>query len=248
MKKPLIGITVNYDTKDQVGLASCMGIAGQDWNFIYGDYVYAIEKAGGLPVLLPRLKNNKGYDPILEKLDGVLLSGGHDVDPRTYGERMLGVCGSIIPERDQMDLYIARYAVDHKKALLAICRGIQILNVAIGGTLYQDLESQGDYLHHFMSNSPRQYPVHEVQLTEGSTLAQIYGKTEISVNSYHHQAVKEPGKIAKVTALSDDHVIEAIEVKEAHPFTIGVQWHPEMMFDSEEQGKIFKAFVEAAAE
>lgn len=245
MNKPVIGLTCNFDTRDTVGMSSCMGIAGQDWDFVTGDYVYALEKAGAIPVILPRMKDMKTLAPFLDTLDGVLVSGGHDVDPRSYNTRISGKCGRIVPERDEMDLFITHYAYDHKKPLLGICRGIQIMDAAFGGTLYQDLESEGPYMHHFMDNSPRQCPVHKNTLEAGSLLAKIYGKTEIQVNSYHHQAVKTVGPAVTVTAHSEDGVIEGIEVEGGHPFTVGVQWHPEMMYDSEEQAKIFKAFVEA---
>ena len=247
MNKPVIGVTCNYDTSDSFGIANGVGTAGQDWNYVAGDYAYALEKAGAIPVLLPHLKDMAVLVPFLDTLDGLLVTGGHDVDPRNYNTRMSGKCGRVIPERDEMDLFLTRYAYDHKKPLLGICRGIQIMNVAFGGTLYQDLESEGPYQHHFMDNSPRQYPVHKDTLERGSLLAKIYGKTEIQVNSYHHQAVKTPGENVTVTARSEDGVIEGIEVSGGNPFTVGVQWHPEMMYTSEEQAKIFRAFTAACA-
>lgn len=242
---PMIGITCNYDSKDTVGQSSCMGIAGQDWNFVAGDYVYAVEKAGGIPVILPRLKKMEVLEPFLEKLDGILVSGGHDVNPRSYGSRITGKCGRIVPERDEMDLFITRYALDHEKPLLGICRGIQILCAATGGTIYQDLESEGGFMHHFMDNSPREYPVHKIEIEQDSLLGKIFGKTEVEVNSYHHQAVKKVGPGIKITARSEDGVPESIELEDTKAFVLGVQWHPEMMFTSEEQQKIFKAFIEA---
>lgn len=243
--KPVIGITCNYDWKDTVGQSSCMGIAGQDWNFLAGDYIYAIEKFGGIPVILPRMKDTSNLKPFLETLDGILISGGHDVDPRTYGARISGKCGRIVPERDTMDLTIAQTALKLKKPLLGICRGIQILAAVTGGTLYQDLESEGSYQHHFMDSSPRQYPVHQVYIEKNSRLGKIFGKSIIEVNSYHHQAVKSVGKDMKIIARSDDGVIEGIEGQETDTFVLGVQWHPEMMFTSEEQGKIFQNFIAA---
>ena len=243
--RPIIGITVNYDPKETVGMASGMGVAGQDWDFVSGDYIYSIERAGGIPVLLPRLEDMSVLEPLIDKLDGVLVSGGHDVDPHGYGERTQGYCGRLVPERDVMDLAITRYAYEKKKPILAICRGIQILNVALGGNLYQDLEREGGFCHHFMDNTPREYPVHSNTIAEGSILEGIYGKSEIEVNSFHHQAVKDAAPAAVITATSSDGVPEGIEVSGGHPFTIGVQWHPEMMFRSEEQQKLFRAFVKA---
>lgn len=247
MRKPLIGITVNYDPLDTVGMESLMGITGQDWDFVAGDYVYGLEKAGATPVLIPRTADNETLKPLIDALDGVLVSGGHDVDPASYQERILGHCGRIVPERDAMDIFITRYAYEQGKAILGICRGCQIMNVAFGGNMYQDLEkeSDGKFLHHFMGNSPRNRVVHKDTLAPGSIVAQIFGKETLSVNSYHHQAVKEPGENVTFTAWSEDGVPEALEISGKHPFVVGVQWHPEMMFDSEEQLKIFQAFTEA---
>lgn len=245
--KPLIGITVNYDPRDTVGIASGMGIYGQDWEFVAGDYVYAVEKAGGIPILIPRTLDTKTLESMIDRMDGVLVSGGHDVDPRSYNTRLEGYCGRIVPERDEYDLYVTRYAYKTGKPLLAICRGIQIVNAAFGGTLFQDLEKEGGYKHHFMGEtSPRQYPVHFNTAEEGSIICDTLGK-KFEVNSYHHQAVRALGSNVKATAYSEDGVIEGIEVEGANPFFVAVQWHPEMMFTSELQLKIFKALVEASA-
>lgn len=247
MKKPLIGITCNYDYRDTVGMASDMGIAGQDWNFVSGDYIYILEKAGAIPVMLPIYKEEDvtKFAPLLDTLDGFLITGGHDVGPERYGFVAKGCCGTIMPPRDRQDIALAKYFMyEKKKPLLGICRGIQVLNVALGGTLYQDLEKEGGFEHHFGAIYPRNTAWHTVRLTPGSMLAKIFGKEEIPVNSYHHQAVREPGGAAVVTAVSPDGVSEAIEVP-GHPFAIGVQWHPEMMFDSDEQLKLIQAFVES---
>ncbi|WP_278673933.1 gamma-glutamyl-gamma-aminobutyrate hydrolase family protein [Acidaminococcus fermentans] len=246
--KPLIGLTCNYDIDDSIGLNSLTGTAGQDWDFLAGDYVYAVEKAGGIPVILPRLENEKILLPFLEQLDGMILTGGHDVDPRRYGSRISGKCGRIVPNRDTMDFMLARYAYERKLPLLGVCRGIQVLGAFLGGSLYQDVESEGPFCHHFMDNSPREYPVHKNILEPGSLLYQIFGKTEIEVNSFHHQALKAVGPDAKVTAYSEDGLIEAIEAAGGNPFTLAVQWHPEMMFTSAEQQKIFQAFIRASEE
>lgn len=248
MKKPLIGITCNYDPLDKVGLDAEMGLPGQDWNFVAGDYIYAIEKAGGIPVILPRLADMSVLEPLLEQLDGILVTGGHDVGPYNYHTPISGKCGRVIPLRDAMDLAIAGYALGHKKPVLGICRGIQILNVASGGTLYQDLESEGGFLHHFLDQMPRNCASHTDHLMKGSLLEEIFGKEEIEVNSFHHQAVRDIGPDTEVMARSLDGVIESIRIKSGHPFSVGVQWHPEMMYDSEEQAKIFQAFIRACRE
>ncbi|MBO4990559.1 MAG: gamma-glutamyl-gamma-aminobutyrate hydrolase family protein [Firmicutes bacterium] len=243
--KPIIGITCNYDPLDTVGKASNMGTDGQDWNYVAGDYVYAIEEAGGIPVILPRCKDMTVLEPLLDRLDGVLMSGGHDVNPLSYGEWIRGCCGRVIQERDVMDLSILRYAYETKKPILAICRGTQILNAAMGGTIYQDLEKDGGFEEHAMDTSARQYPVHRVELETDSILHRIFGRKLVPVNSYHHQAVKQLGKNVTVTARSEDGVVEGIEVSGGADFVVGVQWHPEMMYTSDEQKLLFRAFVAA---
>lgn len=245
MNKPLIGITCNYDYRDTVGIASGMGICGQDWNFLAGDYVYILERAGAVPVLIPRCGNFETLQPLLERLDGILVSGGHDIGPGQYGAPTKGYCGTVIPMRDDHDLAVARYAFAHQKAVLGICRGIQVLNVARGGTIYQDIEKEGGFENHFGDRYPRNFAWHDVILSENSQLWDIFSKERVSVNSFHHQAVLKPGEGVKIVARSADGVPEAIEVEGFH-FAVGVQWHPEMMFDSEEQFKLFKAFVNAA--
>ncbi|MEA4933259.1 MAG: gamma-glutamyl-gamma-aminobutyrate hydrolase family protein [Lawsonibacter sp.] len=241
---PLIGITCNYDYRDAVGIASGMGIVGQDWNFVAQDYVNAIEKANGTPILIPLYQNFEDLRPLLDKLDGVLISGGHDVGPEHYNQRAKH-CGTIIPMRDAQDIAISKYVADHtEKSLLGICRGIQILNVALGGTLYQDVEKEGGFEHHFGDIYPRNYPWHSIRFSSGSALEAAFGKEEIRVNSFHHQAVCATGRDVKVTATSADGVPEGIELANK-PFVVGVQWHPEMMFDSEEQMKLFRAFVDS---
>ena len=197
MKRPLIGVTCNYDYRDTVGITSGMGIVGQDWNFVAGDYVYILEKAGAIPVLIPVYKDcdEESIKEFLNKLDGVIISGGHDVGPEQYNTPTKGYCGTIIPQRDNHDIAVAKYFMNEiKKPILGICRGIQIMNVAAGGTLYQ--------------------------------------------------AVKDPGKDIEIIAKSADGVPEAI-VQKNHPFSVAVQWHPEMMYDSDEQLKLLKAFVDA---
>lgn len=243
--KPLIGITCNYETRDLVGMTSDMGTPGQDWNFLAGDYVYAVERAGGIPVILPRCESQAVLRELIGKLDGILISGGHDVDPSSYQETLRDCCGYVVPERDTMDLTVIRTALDKNLPILAICRGIQILNAALGGTIWQDIQKEGGYERHSFGNAvSREQAVHPVALAEGSILHQIYGKSTVMVNSFHHQAVRMPAKDAVITAVSPDGVTEAMELP-GDAFVVAVQWHPEMMFDSAEQKQLFSAFVEA---
>lgn len=242
--KPVIGITVNYNYSDHVGRTCGLGILGQDFNYVAGDYVASIEKAGGIPLLIPQTYNFEDLKPLLDLCDGVLVSGGHDVDPRRYGQRNL-YSGEIALERDEQDLFVTRYIADNTdKPILGICRGIQIINVAFGGTLWQDIEKQCGAYHHFGDSYPRNVGWHSNKLKPGSKLAEIFGKEEIMTNSFHHQAVAEPGEGITITSYSEEGVAEGIELA-GHKFVVAVQWHPEMMYDSEEQQKLFNAFVDA---
>lgn len=242
--KPVIGITVNYNYADHVGRTCGLGILGQDFNYVAGDYVAAIEKAGGIPLLIPQTYDFENLKPLLDLCDGVLVSGGHDVDPMRYGQRNL-YSGEIAIERDEQDIFVTRYIADNTdKPILGICRGIQIMNVAFGGTLWQDIEKQCNGYHHFGDSYPRNVGWHSNKLQPGSKLAEIFGKEEIMTNSYHHQAVAEPGEGVTITSYSEEGIAEGIEVA-GHKFVVAVQWHPEMMYDSDEQLKLFKAFVAA---
>lgn len=243
--KPVIGITCNYDIKDEVGLVSHMGIAGQKWHFIADNYIDCVERAGGIPVLIPICANIETVKQMVSRMDGILISGGHDVNPQEYGQNAKGYCGTIIPARDRQDVELTKYVLNETdKPILGICRGIQIMNVATGGTLYQDLEIEGGFQHHFTDMYPLNAITHEVTIKSGTRIHSIYGKEEIGVNSFHHQAVKDLGEGFTATAVSVDGVTEAIEM-EGSRFVAATQWHPEMMYDSEEQFQIFQAFVDA---
>lgn len=244
--KPLIGITVNYDPLYDFGRGIQMGNVGGDWDYISGDYVYGVERGGGVPVLLPRTLDSETLHPMIDALDGVLVSGGCDLDPSLWNERITGKSGRVIPQRDVYDLDVLRYAYEQGKPILCICRGCQVLNVAFGGSLIQDLPSEGQLEHNILT-TPRQLPVHSVAVTDkDSWLHKVFGDT-VQTNSFHHQAVREAKAPVRVTAVSVDGIVEGIEVSGGHPFVVGVQWHPEKMFDSEIQLKLFKAFVEACS-
>ncbi len=236
--KPIIGITCSYD-----------------WNKGYfrlnRAYVTAIERAGGVPIILPSISPDNVRE-IVGIVDGVLLSGGVDIDPHLYGEKPIHKMGKIDPDRDLFEIELTKEVLRRELPLLAICRGIQVLNVAAGGTLYQDIESQvkGSIKHKWHTPSgldaPPSYPTHIVKIKAGSMLHKIFGKQELRVNSFHHQAVKDVGKKFIATAWAEDEVIEAIEYT-GSSFILGVQWHPEWMMNSEMM-KIFEEFVKRAAE
>lgn len=246
MRKPIIGVSCNYDYGDIFQSGGDQSAISPKWHTLCENYTRAIEEAGGIPLLLPIYKNEGDLACVLNTLDGVLVTGGNDIDPILYGELDRGQCGRIVPERDRQDIAMVRYIVNQtEKPMLCICRGIQVLNVAMNGSLYQDLESEGPFYPHAKRNYPMNAVTHTVSIVPDSLLFGIVKKTSLGVNTFHHQAVKALGRGLKVTAESEDGVVEALEL-EGRNFVLGVQWHPEKMYDSADQKKIFAAFVERA--
>lgn len=243
-RKPLIGITCNFETRDKIGIITEMGVKKQKWQFLADNYINAVERAGGVPVMLPVFEKFETAVELIEELDGVIISGGNDVSPSRYGEEPKEN-GEIIPERDEQDIAIASYLFSEKDIpVLGICRGLQVINAMAGGTLHQDLEKAG-FERHSLDESPMNIPVHRVKLTGGTRLRQIYGVDRMGVNSFHHSAAKEPARGWAVSAVSaEDGVTEALEFPEKR-FFLAVQWHPEMMYDDKLQKKLFDAFISA---
>lgn len=246
-QRPVIGITCNYDEGDQIGMITSMGVSRQKWQFLADNYMTAVEQAGGIPVIIPIYQNFETFNMVLSCLNGVILSGGNDVSPECYGEHISDKCGVLSAARDKQDLAIASCLLERKNLpVLGICRGIQVVNVAAGGTLHQDLHSDG-FKEHSLDDSPMNQPVHTVRLREGTKLRHIFGCETLSVNSYHHSAVDRTADCFSGAGESEDGVLEAIELKN-HPFFMAVQWHPEMMFDDKAQQTLFKAFIAACEE
>lgn len=210
-------------------------------------YIRALSRAGAAPLLIPHLTDRAARRALYDLLDGLLLPGGGDVDPARYGQPPHEKSGNIDLERDEVELTLARWAVDEGKPLLAICRGIQVLNVALGGSLYQDIEAQvpGGGKHDWYPDHPRDLRPHPVAIAAGSRLARILGATEQEVNSLHHQALRDIAPGLTVVAHAPDGIVEAAEIGD-HPFALAIQWHPEELAPADPRAQaLFDTFVAA---
>ena len=210
------------------------------------DYMDSVERAGAVPVLLPITSDTRRMERFLDRVDGLLLTGGVDVDPAFYGEEKLPCCGACSEGRDRMEFPLCRMALERDLPVLAICRGIQVLSCACGGTLWQDLSVQsGSPLQHERSDAPAE-PVHDVTVTPGTLLHAVAGSEVLPVNSRHHQGIRRLGEGLVPSATAPDGLVEAVEFP-GKRFVLGVQWHPESL-----SGKmpvhqaLFDAFVRAA--
>lgn len=229
--KPTIGVSTNL--KDHVLSVST-------------DYLDGITSFGGLPIVLPNL-NDEDVQSIALLLDGLLLTGGGDVDPTLFFEEPIPHLGNVSPERDNFEIALTQAMLKLNKPILGICRGIQILNIAAGGNIYQDIYSQFDkpLLQHAQL-APRHHASHFIQIEKATKLHGILQSDLVKVNSFHHQAVKKIPKAFEICAIANDGLIEAIESKE-HDFVLGIQWHPEGMFKKNDSSSvsIFQAFIKA---
>lgn len=210
-------------------------------------YANAVARAGAVPVLIPLLEDRSLLRALYDLLDGLLLPGGVDVHPARYGEEIHEKCGSISELRDRVELDLSHWAVDERKPLLAVCRGIQVLNVALGGSLFQDIDTfvAGAIRHDWAAGWPRSHPAHEVHVRPRTRLARLVGTGRVDVNSLHHQALKDVAPGLTVTADAPDGLVEAVEL-DGHPFALAVQWHPEELADHDPRAQaLFDALVGA---
>lgn len=242
--KPLIGITCS------IGLdisGTTMQNMPQEQHRLNDAYMNAVAQAGGIPVIIPAYTDLSIVKDMVDRLDGILLSGGGDLDPALYSQRATAKLGSVSPRRDAVELAIARYVIEEtEKPLLGICRGIQVMNVAMGGSLYIDLPSEGKAAHS-LDMYPRNMPTHDVEVLGNTHLAKAMGTGKKRVNSFHHEAVKKlaDGFVSTAHSVPDD-VIEAVELP-GDRFVVGVQWHPEHLVHMEEARNLFGSFVEHAS-
>lgn len=210
-------------------------------------YVEAVLGSGGLPILVPFCAPEVA-DEYFAGLDGLVLSGGaFDVPPSLYGEETRAACGPLVPERTETELRLLRGAIEGGLPILGVCGGMQLLNVALGGSLHQDLPTDlGIRIH--QQPAPKDVPSHDVEVVAGTRLAALTGAGRLRVNSTHHQAVKAVAPGLLVSARSVDGLVEGIELP-GHPFAVGVQWHPESALRHEARhAAIYQGLVRAAAE
>lgn len=230
--KPLIGVTSNL----QDGILS-----------LSTDHIQSITRAGGVPVILPNVPPEEAEDELAAVMDGLLVTGGGDIDPLTFGEEPKQKLGAICPERDRFEMGIIKKMFMLNKPIFAICRGCQVLNIALDGDIYQDIYSQieTELLQHTQI-APRYHTSHYINIKQGGLLYEI-AQTEIAkVNSYHHQAVRHVSPYLTISATSNDGIIEAIESNNRR-FVLGVQWHPENMVAVNDplSRSLFEHFVNA---
>lgn len=234
MSKPLIGLTPSHDAQtNDISMRPT--------------YLNAVRAAGGIPLILPLEIERQDLQDLADAMDGFLFTGGPDVHPFLFGEETHMHCGNVSVKRDSMELMLLSLAIEQKKPILAICRGIQLVTIGLGGTIYQDVPSQFSQDFPIAHIQPFYYtiPSHTVRIAPKTRLAEICQQPSIQVNSMHHQAVKElaPGCIA--SGVGPDGLIEAIEMP-GYPFFVGVQWHPEYLWEQDlAAASLFLEFIKA---
>jgi putative glutamine amidotransferase len=237
MSLPIIGLTCTRERNQNNDLQNRVAEA----------YTRAVQKAGGIPILIPLGSDEKILGELAARLDGILLTGGGDIRPSVYGHQMHPLVDGIDPDRDRVELALFPEVTQRRLPFLGICRGLQAINVAMGGTLYEDILDQmpGAQRHAWGDEKPRDYQAHPVRLDEKSRLRGILGAPEVGVNSLHHQGICDLAPEIIASAWAPDGLVEAIELP-GYPFGLAVQWHPECMPDDERMQALFQAFVEEA--
>lgn len=235
--RPWIGITPDV---------SVSVTAKEPLTILQERYARAVEQAGGVPLILPPLSSSRTLRAMIESLDGLVVSGGNfDIHPKFYGEEPISALGEIKEDRTEFELGLIALALARDVPLLGICGGAQAINVALGGSLYQDIDTQHPNRIEHQRSELKDRGGHTVAIHANTKLRKIVGKPRLEVNTTHHQAVKTPGKKLVVNATAEDGVVEGIE-SAAHSFVLGVQWHPEFLVHRDAaQRKIFAALVRA---
>ena len=238
-RRPIIGISSSVIV-DEAG-----SFAGYKRAYVNKDYVDAVVRAGGVPLIIPFSTDKEVIISQAQLIDGLILSGGHDISPYNYGQEPSQKIGETFPERDTYEIILLEESKKRNIPILGICRGFQLINVAAGGTLYQDLSLiPGNILKHNQVSNPT-LKTHKVEIKENSFISSIFGK-ETMVNSFHHQVINKVANDFIVVAKASDGVVEAIEHK-TYKFLVAVQWHPEMLAVNCEKARVlFSKFVEEA--
>ncbi|WP_310604568.1 gamma-glutamyl-gamma-aminobutyrate hydrolase family protein [Anaerosporobacter sp.] len=232
---PIIGVLANIKFADTLGT---------DHMYVNDEYVLALEKVQTIPIIIPPVTRYEMLDTYIDICDGFVLSGGVDINPIYFNQEPSKNLGTVNNKLDVFQIALTKKILRSRKPILAICRGIQLLNICLGGTIHQDMGDIPNETILHMQKSERHRGIHKVDFTPGSKLYELFGDG-IFVNSYHHQAVAVPGANLQVVGRSSDNVIEALELK-GHPYAIAVQWHPEMMFArTDEMRELFESFAQA---
>lgn len=234
--KPNIGIPMHYGTESGKK-AFCIGEVN----------INAIYLNGGLPITLPLCNDKESIEVYLDMIDGLYFVGGYDISPLEYNENPLPQLGLVSPKRDQFEINLFKAAIKRNIPILGICRGSQLINVALGGTLYQDIYTQRkNVIEHSFKETDGSDTYHKIEVLKNSKLYDIFKTTEIFTNSIHHQSIKDLAKKLKVTAYSSDGIIEGYEATDM-TFCLGVQWHPELMLKEYDQfNGIYKKLIKAS--
>ena len=234
---PLIGVSTSI-------------IAGKEGEraAINSAYLTAVQGAGGVPILLPPQIDGRARRELFKRLHGVLLTGGGDVNPKLFKQPRHKTVSGVSDARDALEIALVEHALARRLPVLAICRGLQVLNVALGGSLYQDVASASGTSVEHGQTAPRHEPTHKVRVASGSRLERVLGVGQLEVNSFHHQAIKALGRDLKAVAFAEgDGLIEGAELEDSSRFVIGVQWHPEELAPQHETARrLFEALVVAS--
>ncbi len=235
MKKPVIGLNLDFEEKGG-------GFSKYPWHALRSNYFDAMSDAGGIPIALP--STHLDVDSFLDLVDGLLMTGGNDYDPALYGEENTAPHFSkVMHQRSKFDIKLVRAALQRGVPVLGICGGMQAINIALGGSIIQHIpHALKEEVGHLRSNINE--PAHSINIVPGTQLSKVLGASSISVNSFHHQAIKKLGRGLVINAVAEDQIIEGIEA-EGDLFCWGLQWHPEFLVTLSDQ-KIFEAFIGAA--
>jgi len=237
MRNPVIGVTTSYGKNKQ----------GSPTIYLLRAYVEALIETGGAPVLIPSDLTETGLQAMFDRLDGVLFTGGGDIAPEYFHGEPNPHVDEVELDRDRTEFGLFRASISSGKPFLGICRGLQVINVGMGGTLYSDIADQlpGAIQHNYSPGHPRNYLAHPVAMEAGARLTGILGESLLPVNSLHHQGVKEIGQGLQAAGFAPDGLLEALELPD-HPYGLAVQWHPEWLRDQPAAQRLFRSFVEAA--